>query len=52
VGWSMRDNLETELILDALGMAVTARGGGGVVCHSDHGSQGGFNRSSHQTCWC
>jgi putative transposase len=39
VGWSMRDDLETELILDALGMAVTARGGHGVVCHSDHGSQ-------------
>lgn len=39
VGWSMRDDLETELILDALGMAVTARGADGVVCHSDHGSQ-------------
>jgi putative transposase len=39
IGWSMRDNLETELVLDALGMAVTARGGNGVVCHSDHGSQ-------------
>jgi putative transposase len=38
----MRDNLEAELILDALGMAVTLRGGAathGVVCHSDHGSQ-------------
>ena len=41
VGWSMRDNLEPELILDALGMAVAARGAAcaGVVCHSDHGSQ-------------
>ena len=41
IGWSMRDDLKSELVLDALGMAVTARGGdaGGVVAHSDHGSQ-------------
>src|SRR5205085_8901111 len=41
VGWSMRDDLQTELVLDALGMAVTARGThcAGVVAHSDHGSQ-------------
>ena len=41
IGWSMRDNLQAELVLDALGMAVSARGGnaGGVVAHSDHGSQ-------------
>jgi putative transposase len=26
VGWSMRDDLQTDLVLDALGMAVTARG--------------------------
>jgi putative transposase len=41
VGWSMRDNLETDLVLDALGMAVTARGAqcAGVVAHSDQGSQ-------------
>jgi putative transposase len=41
IGWSMRDDLQAELVLDALGMAVSARGGdaAGVVAHSDHGSQ-------------
>jgi putative transposase len=40
IGWSMRDDLKAELVLDALGMAVTLRGGeaAGVVAHSDHGS--------------
>ena len=40
VGWSMRDDLRAELVLDALGMAVAQRGtSAGVVVHSDHGSQ-------------
>jgi putative transposase len=40
VGWSMRDDLRTELVLDALGMAVTQRNTTtGLVAHSDHGSQ-------------
>lgn len=54
VGWSMRDNLETELVLDALGMAVTTRGSAsaGVICHSDHGSQPEFNRSSQRWLIC
>ena len=41
IGWSMRDNLQADLVLDALGMAVSARGVGsaGVIAHSDHGSQ-------------
>ncbi len=40
VGWSMRDDLRAELVLDALGMAVAQRGTAiGVVAHSDHGSQ-------------
>ncbi len=41
IGWSMRDDLKAELVLDALGMAVTARGAdaAGVIAHSDHGSQ-------------
>jgi putative transposase len=35
----MRDDLQTDLVLDALGMAVTARGAAcaGVVDHSDPG---------------
>jgi putative transposase len=41
IGWSMRDDLQTDLVLDALGMAITSRGQetAGVVAHSDHGSQ-------------
>jgi len=40
VGWSMRDDLRAELVLDALGMAVAQRrAGAGVIAHSDHGSQ-------------
>jgi putative transposase len=41
VGWSMRDDLQTELVLGALGMAVTSHGAdtAGVIAHSDHGSQ-------------
>ena len=40
IGWSMRDNLKADLVLDALGMAVSARGdSAGVIAHSDHGSQ-------------
>lgn len=41
IGWSMRDDLKSEIVVDTLGMAVTARGGdaAGVVAHSDHGSQ-------------
>ena len=41
IGWSMRDDLKSELVLDALGMAVTVRhaDAAGVVAHSDHGSQ-------------
>jgi len=37
IGWSMRDDLKSELVLDALGMAVTARGqdAAGVIAHSD-----------------
>jgi putative transposase len=40
VGWSMRDDLRAELVLDALGMAVAQRQATlGLVAHSDHGSQ-------------
>jgi putative transposase len=40
VGWSMRDDLKTELALDALGMALTRRRPQpGLVHHSDRGSQ-------------
>lgn len=40
VGWSMRDDLRSELVLDALGMAVTRRRPeAGAIHHSDRGSQ-------------
>ena len=40
VGWAMADHLRTELVLEALGMAVwQRRPAPGVVFHSDHGCQ-------------
>jgi putative transposase len=39
VGWAMDTNMRTELILDALQMAVTQRKPRGVIHHSDRGSQ-------------
>lgn len=40
VGWSMRDNLEAEIVADAIGMAVGRRQPkDGVIHHSDRGSQ-------------
>ena len=47
VGWSMAGHLRTELILDALEMAISRRRPAeGLVHHSDRGTQGGFNQSS------
>jgi putative transposase len=47
VGWSMAEHMRTELVVDALQMAVARRRPGeGLVHHSDRGSQGGFTRSS------
>jgi len=42
LGYSMADHMRTELVLDALGMAVTARAGAvsGIISHADRGSQG------------
>ncbi len=40
VGWSMRDDLRAELVVDALEMAVARRRPGpGLIHHSDQGSQ-------------
>jgi transposase InsO family protein len=43
LGYAMADHMRTELVLDALGMAVAARGGdqavAGVISHADRGSQ-------------
>jgi putative transposase len=40
VGWSMAEHLRTELVLDALDMAIAQRQpGAGLIHHSDHGCQ-------------
>lgn len=39
VGWAMANDLRTQLVLDALDMAVTTRKPADVVHHSDQGSQ-------------
>jgi putative transposase len=40
VGWSMRDDVQADLVVDALGMAVTRRRPKpGLVHHSDRGTQ-------------
>ena len=39
VGWSMANHLRTELVLDALEMAIGQRRPHGVIHHSDQGSQ-------------
>jgi putative transposase len=39
VGWAMSTSLKTEVVLDALNMAVTQRQPRNVVHHSDHGCQ-------------
>jgi len=39
VGWSMATHLRTELVLDALEMAIRQRRPAGVIHHSDQGSQ-------------
>jgi putative transposase len=38
VGWAMADHLRTELVLDAVGMAITTRKpAAGTVHHTDRG---------------
>ncbi|MFF1497610.1 IS3 family transposase [Streptomyces sp. NPDC058304] len=41
LGWSMASHMRAELVIDALKMAVAARGGnvGGVIFHADRGAQ-------------
>ena len=39
VGWAMAAHLRTELVLDALHMAIQQRRPNGVIHHSDQGSQ-------------
>jgi putative transposase len=39
VGWAMATHLRTELVLEALNLALWQRRPAGVIHHSDHGSQ-------------
>ena len=54
VGWQLAPHMRTDLVLDALRMALARRRSGAdveLVHHSDAGSQPGLNRSSQQ-CLC
>ena len=56
VGWSIDSSQTASLVVNALGMAIENRQAEGVVIHSDHGTQGGFNWSSQHlddggACW-
>jgi putative transposase len=48
IGWSIDASQKTELVVDAIGMAILRRrpSVNSTILHSDHGTQGGFNRSS------
>ena len=46
VGWAMETHLRTELVLQALNLALWQRRPAAVIHHSDQGSQSGFKRSS------
>ena len=46
VGWSMATTLATQLVLDALNMALATRRPRDVIHHSDQGAQGELNWSS------
>jgi putative transposase len=49
VGWSMADHMRSDLVVDALQMAIARRQPeAGLIHHSDQGSQGGFQRSSQR----
>jgi hypothetical protein len=52
VGWQFAGHMRTDLVLDALRMALSRREQGAdvqLIHHSDAGSQGGFNRSSQRS---
>jgi len=49
VGWQLATHMRTDLVLDALEMANgLRRPAGGLIAHSDRGSQPRFNRSSQR----
>jgi transposase InsO family protein len=51
VGWQLAGHMRTDLMRDALRMALGTRDPGAdfrLVAHTDRGSQPGLNRSSQQ----
>ena len=51
VGWQLAGHMRTDLVLDALRMALSRRRAGAdveLIHHSDAGAQPGLNRSSQQ----
>ena len=51
MGWSMRDDLATPLVTDALDMAIEQRQPGRVIHHSDRGNphtSAAFGARCHQ----
>ncbi|WP_366140085.1 DDE-type integrase/transposase/recombinase [uncultured Jannaschia sp.] len=48
VGWAFSHDLRTQIVLDALDMALAARKPKDIIHHSDKGGQGGLNRSSQR----
>jgi len=55
VGWRVSSSMRTDFVLDALEQALydhQPERDGSLICHSDRGSQGGFNWSSqHLQSW-
>ncbi|MQA74697.1 MAG: IS3 family transposase [Solirubrobacterales bacterium] len=52
IGWQLASHMRTDLVLDALAMALGTRGPGAdvaLVHHSDRGSQGEFKWSSQRS---
>src|SRR4051794_17463884 len=52
VGWQLAGDMRTDLVLDALRMALSRRHAGAdveLIHHSDAGAQGGFQRSSQRS---
>jgi putative transposase len=45
VGWARATHLPTELVREALNLALCQRRPAAVIHHSDQGSQGRFKRS-------
>ena len=51
VGWQLASHMRTDLVLDALRMALSTRQPGAdftLIAHTDQGSQPGLNQSSQQ----